>query len=167
MVKGGVTYRILSDHLGSPRLIVDTATGTIMQRMDYDEFGNVTQDTNPGLQPFGFSGGIYDQHTALARSGVRDYDARAGRWTAKDPSWFQGEDSDLCAYAYGDPVNFLDVDGFSPLNDPIERHILGHASRGRWREVQHTLETVANYSRSQTQKIIASSAKSVGEVRLG
>src|SRR5439155_6285957 len=27
MVKGGVTYRIISDHLGSPRLVVNAATG--------------------------------------------------------------------------------------------------------------------------------------------
>ena len=41
MVKGGVTYRIISDHLGSPRLVVNTATGVVAQRMDYDEFGRV------------------------------------------------------------------------------------------------------------------------------
>ena len=46
MVKGGVTYRILTDHLGSPRLIIDASTGTVLQRLDYDEFGNILQDTN-------------------------------------------------------------------------------------------------------------------------
>jgi hypothetical protein len=35
MVKNGVTYRIISDHLGSPRLVVNTTDGTIAQRMDY------------------------------------------------------------------------------------------------------------------------------------
>ncbi len=57
MLKGGVTYRIISDHLGSPRLVVNITTGTIVQRMDYDEFGQVITDTNPGFQPFGFAGG--------------------------------------------------------------------------------------------------------------
>ncbi len=85
MIKGGVTYRIISDHLGSPRLVVNTATGAVVQRIDYDEFGNVTQDTNPGFQPFGFAGGIYDIDTGLVRFGARDYDAETGRWTAKDP----------------------------------------------------------------------------------
>ena len=44
MVKGGVTYRIITDHLGSPRLVVQvdgTTPGQVVQRMDYDEFGNV------------------------------------------------------------------------------------------------------------------------------
>ena len=75
MVTGGVTYRIFSDHLGSPRLVVNTSSGQIVQRMDYDEFGNVINDTNPGFQPFGFAGGLYDQDTKLVRFGARDYDA--------------------------------------------------------------------------------------------
>jgi RHS repeat-associated protein len=84
VVKGGTAYRIVSDHLGSPRLIVNTATGAIAQRLDYDEFGNVLQDTNPGFQPFGFAGGLYDRDTKLTRFGARDYDAETGRWVAKD-----------------------------------------------------------------------------------
>jgi hypothetical protein len=67
LVKGGVTYRIISDHLGSPCLIVDSQTGTIAQRLDYDEFGRVLQDSSPGFQPFGFAGGLYDRYTGLVR----------------------------------------------------------------------------------------------------
>ena len=67
MIKAGVIYRIISDHLGSPRLVVNSADGSIAQRMDYDDWGNVTQDTNPGMQPFGFAGGIYDRDTGLVR----------------------------------------------------------------------------------------------------
>jgi YD repeat-containing protein len=74
MVKGGVTYRIISDHLGSVRLVVNASDGSIAQRIDYDEFGNVTADTNPGFQPFGFAGGLYDPDTGLVRFGARDYE---------------------------------------------------------------------------------------------
>jgi len=111
MVKGGVTYRIISDHLGSPRLVVDATTGAIIQRMDYDEFGNVLSDTNPGFQPFGFAGGIYDADTGLVRFGTRDYDPDTGRWTAKDPILFAGGDTNLYGYTLGDPVNFVDIYG--------------------------------------------------------
>ncbi len=109
------TYRIFSDHLGSPRLIINTDDGSIAQQMDYDTWGNVIQDTNPGFQPFGFAGGIYDLHTELVRFGVRDYDAVAGRWTAKDPIRFAGGDTNLYGYVIGDPVNFVDLDGKHPL----------------------------------------------------
>ncbi|MGH9892171.1 MAG: RHS repeat domain-containing protein [bacterium] len=90
MVKNGITYRILSDHLGSPRLIVNADTGDIAQRLDYDEWGRVTLDTHPGFQPFGFAGGLYNRDTKLVRFGARDYDPETGRWTAKDPIWFRG-----------------------------------------------------------------------------
>jgi YD repeat-containing protein len=71
MVRGGASYRIISDHLGSPRLVVDVATGAIAQRIDYDEFGRVLADSNPGFQPFGFAGGIWDGNVGLVRFGVR------------------------------------------------------------------------------------------------
>lgn len=111
MVTGGVTYRIFSDHLGSPRLVVNSSTGQIVQRIDYDEFGNVINDTNPGFQPFGFGGGLYDQDTKLVRFGARDYDATTGRWTAKDPIRFDGGDTNLYGYVLNDPVNRIDPIG--------------------------------------------------------
>ena len=66
MTKGGNTYRIVSDGPGSPRLAVDAITGAVVQHMDYDAFGNVVSDSNPGFQPFGFSGGLYDPDTGPA-----------------------------------------------------------------------------------------------------
>ena len=51
----------------------------------YDEWGNITRDTKPGWQPFGFAGGLYDHLTGLTRFGARDYDPVVGRWTARDP----------------------------------------------------------------------------------
>ncbi|MBP7291233.1 MAG: RHS repeat-associated core domain-containing protein [Nannocystaceae bacterium] len=111
MEKGGVTYRLLTDHIGSVRLVVDVATGTVAQRLDYDPWGVVTHDTSPGFQPFGFAGGHYDHDTGLVRFGLRDYDPAAGRWTTKDPIGFDGGDSNLYAYVGGDPVNGIDPSG--------------------------------------------------------
>ena len=115
IIKGGVTYRIISDHLGSPRLVVDTTTGAVVQRIDYDEFGNVLLDTNPGFQPFGFAGGIYDADTGLVRFGARDYYPVTGRWTAKDPIKFASRDSNLYGYVLVDSVNLVDTNGLSPV----------------------------------------------------
>jgi RHS repeat-associated protein len=113
MVKGGVTYRILSDHLGSVRLVVDATTGAVAQRIDYDEFGKVLADTTPEFQPFGFAGGLYDPDTGLVRFGARDYDAEIGRWTAKDPIRFAGG-ANLYDYTLNDPVNRVDLRGEIP-----------------------------------------------------
>jgi RHS repeat-associated protein len=111
MIKEGVTYRIVSDHLGSPRLVVNTETGDVVQRMDYDAWGNILEDTNPGFQPFGFAGGIHDSHTGLVRLGARDYDPIVGRWTTKDPIRFEGNDANLYGYVLADPINNLDPYG--------------------------------------------------------
>jgi RHS repeat-associated protein len=133
MLKGGVTYRILSDHLGSPRLVVNVADGTIVQSVSYDEFGRVLSDNNPGFQPFGFAGGLYDRDTGLVRFGARDYDPHTGRWTAKDPIGFGGGLSNLYGYVGGDPVNFVDPSGRAKKSAgqmtcaELERKINAHA----------------------------------------
>jgi YD repeat-containing protein len=47
ILKAGRTYRLIHDHLGSPRLVVDAETGEIVQRLDYDVHGRVLVDTAP------------------------------------------------------------------------------------------------------------------------
>jgi RHS repeat-associated protein len=121
MIRGGVTYRLILDHRGSPRLVVNVATGQILQRMDYDEVGNVLNDTNPGFQPFGFAGGLWDRDTQLLRFGARDYDPSAGRWTSKDPVLFAGNDTNLYRYVRGDPINQIDPSGLWGLVDSSDK----------------------------------------------
>jgi len=115
-VRGGVVYRVFTDHLGSVRYVLNAATGEVAQRMEYDSFGRVTLDTNPGFQPFGFAGGLSDRQTGLVRFGARDYDPEIGRWTSKDPIGFAGG---LGIYVYGlnDPINHRDLTGLEPCGD--------------------------------------------------
>jgi RHS repeat-associated protein len=111
IVKGSTVYRVIADFRGSVRLVVDATTGAVAQRLDYDEFGRVQLDTNPGFQPFGFAGGLYDPDTGLVRFGARDYDPYVGQWTARDPILFEGGDTNLYRYASSDPINFVDPTG--------------------------------------------------------
>ena len=115
MTKEGVTYRFITDHLGSPRFVVNVTDGTIAQQIEYDEFGRVLFDSNPNFQPFGFAGGLRDSDTGFVRFGARDYDPHTGRWTAKDPIGFAGGDLNLYGYTLGDPVNWIDPSGLSGL----------------------------------------------------
>jgi RHS repeat-associated protein len=110
MIRGGVTYRLVTDQLGSVRLVVDLASGAIAQRIDYDAWGQMA-DTHPGFQPFGYAGGVYDPLTGLVRFGARDYDAETGRWTARDPIGFSGRSTNLYSYVSNDPVNRTDPTG--------------------------------------------------------
>jgi RHS repeat-associated protein len=111
----GTMYRFITDHLGSVRLMVNAGDGTVVQRLAYDAFGRVLNDSNPGFQPFGFAGGLYDADTGLVRFGTRDYDSDAGRWTNKDLALANGGTANLYEYAYNDPINFIDADGTIPI----------------------------------------------------
>ena len=114
LVKNGTTYRIFADHLGSVRLVVDAQSGQIAERIDYDAFGRIAFDSNPGFQPFGFAGGLYDPQTGLTRFGARDYDPETGRWNSKDPIGFGGVDSNSYGYSLLDPINLQDLNGLWP-----------------------------------------------------
>jgi len=124
LADGTTTFRIISDQRGSPRVIVDTATGTIVEKLDYDEFGNRTLVTNTGAfptraMPFGFAGGLYDEDTGLVHFGARDYDPVVGRWVSKDPILFGGGQGNLYVYVVNDPINRSDRNGKWGVTDLI------------------------------------------------
>jgi RHS repeat-associated protein len=115
----GVTYYLVYDQVGSLRMLADSV-GNMVKKIGYDSFGNIIAESNEGLKiPFGFAGGLHDRHTGLVRFGYRDYDPDIGRWTAKDPIFFAGGDTDLYGYVLSDPVNFVDPIGlFFPFGGP-------------------------------------------------
>jgi RHS repeat-associated protein len=115
VIKGSTSYRVVADHLGSPRLVVNTSTGAIVQRMEHDEWGEVMTNTAAGFTPFGFAVGMYDEDTGLVRFGARDYDPESGRWTANDPIRFGGGQANLFTYVMADPVNAVDPLGLDSL----------------------------------------------------
>jgi RHS repeat-associated protein len=111
--RGGNTYRVVGDHLGSPRYVVNVANaGDVPFAASYTSFGEVT---GVGLDwmPFGFAGGIYEPGTGLVRFGARDYDVATTRWASKDPHGFLGG-INLYAYASNDPMNYRDATGRDP-----------------------------------------------------
>lgn len=136
MIKNNETFRLITDHLGSVRLVINTSTGLLTQRIDYDEFGNVVTDTNPGFQPFGFAGGLYDQHTGFVRFGARDYDPRTGQWTAKDPIRFDGGVTNLYGYASNDPVNLIDPSGLAFLGKCLAQDYQKKYGKRAWDQIR-------------------------------
>ncbi len=116
MIRNDVKYKIVSDYVGSVRMVINTDTKAITQQISYDSFGNVLSDTNPGFQPFYFAGGLYDTDTKLLRYGAREYDPEIGRWMSKDPIRFEGRDTNLYAYVGNDPINYADPRGTTQVD---------------------------------------------------
>lgn len=112
--RGGVRYLVGTDSVGSLR-VIRNADGSTVKVVDYDPWGNVLGDSNPGFAvELGFAGGIRDGRTGWTRFGVRDYDPATGRFTSADPIRFDGG---LARYGYanGDPVNMVDPAGTTSI----------------------------------------------------
>jgi RHS repeat-associated protein len=127
-IKNGHGYQLVTDHLGSVRVVVDVSSGDVVQKLEYDEYGNVISDSNPDFEPFGYAGGLYDSQTKLVRFGARDYNASVGRWTRKDPIRFGGGASNVYEYVGNDPGNNKDYSGLwsTEAHNEILRRALGN-----------------------------------------
>jgi RHS repeat-associated protein len=85
-----------------------------LPRLDWDEWGNCLLDTNPGFQPFGFAGGLYDPDLKLHHLGAREYDPTVGRWLQPDPLGLEGG-LNLYAYCSNEPINHIDPSGLANI----------------------------------------------------
>jgi RHS repeat-associated protein len=115
----GVSYALITDQVGSLRLVVRASDGAIVQRMRHDPWGRIEEDyVAAGLEPmpFGFAGGVFDRDTGLVHFGAREYDPSVGRWVEKDPSDFAGGDTNVYAYVGGRTVDRVDPSGLKPLD---------------------------------------------------
>jgi RHS repeat-associated protein len=147
MVRGGVTYRIISDWRGDVRLVLnttETGSAAVVEQIDYDAWGNVLDLTDPSCvvggttlcwQPFGFAGGLWEPSTGVVRFGARDYDPMAGRFVQKDKLRFGGGAANLYAYVGSEPINGVDPTGMWPWPTP-----------GDWRCLRQFNKCVSDYA---------------------
>lgn len=110
LVQGGLTYRLVTDFLGSVRAVVNVNTGTVAQRIDYDVWGVRTKDTAPEYQALGYAGGLTDRLTGFVRCGARDYEPRVGRWTSRDPVGLRAGPN-VFSYVTNSPATLIDPGG--------------------------------------------------------
>ncbi|MBU0945940.1 MAG: cadherin-like domain-containing protein [Proteobacteria bacterium] len=169
IIRNGTTYHIISDHLGSSRLVVDNS-GTVVKELEYDSFGSVIGDTNPAFDlVFGFGGGMTDPDHELIRFGARDYQPSTGRWTSKDPILFNGG-LHLFGYVGNDPINQMDRNGLKKLTEEEKNQIkinnahpdskLGRLNRAIACEMENTEEETTDTSCSK-KKIKNSSCQDI------
>lgn len=112
MYKNNTVYRIVTDQIGSVKLVINLNDNSVVQAIEYDSFGRIISDSNPGFQPFAFAGGVYDQDTKLINFGSRNYSPSIGRWITKDLAHFTAADTNLYAYVSNNPISYVDSSGY-------------------------------------------------------
>jgi len=105
---GGEVLWALTDQLGTVRDLVDS-TGTVVNHITYDSFGNVTSETDAAIDElFGYTGKALDESTGLQNNFNRWYDAAVGRWISEDPISFNGGDANLFRYVGNESTGYVD-----------------------------------------------------------
>src|SRR5207244_3482681 len=83
-----------------------------IDHLDYDAFGNVTNETNgTNGDRYKWTGRELDSATGLQYNRARFYQPSVGRFSAEDPIGFAGGDVDLYRYARNNPTNASDPSG--------------------------------------------------------
>jgi RHS repeat-associated protein len=113
-------YYVYADHLNTPRLITDNATGTANKKAwqwDSDPFGASVPNENPaGAGTFTynqrFPGQVYDKETGLHYNYFRDYNPATGRYVQSDPIGLGGG-INTYGYVGGNPLSYTDPKGLN------------------------------------------------------
>ncbi|MDR3635134.1 MAG: malectin domain-containing carbohydrate-binding protein [Isosphaeraceae bacterium] len=123
----GNTNWYLTDRLGSVRDVVNTS-GTVVDHLAYDSFGNVTSESSPSNgDRFKFAGMQFDSASGQYYDAARYYDEAIGRFMEQDPSGFSGGSANLYEYVDDDPTNAIDLTGLVPAR--IQRLVNNSGNR--------------------------------------
>ena len=131
----------LGDNLGTIRLVVN-ADGVVQNRIVYDSFGEVIEESNPGVEfRYGFTGRELDPETGLLYYRARYYDGE--RFISEDPIGFGSGDGNLYRYVFNSPLNGTDPSGlhFMPsfdMNDFNMINVNPEQARDRLRKINYT-----------------------------
>ena len=134
-------FPILTDHLGTPRKVLDGATGQTRWSWDAKQpFGHEMPLETPaaGLPAFTldlrFPGQRFDEETGLFHNGFRDYHPGLGRYVQSDPL---GLEAGWNTYGYvgGNPGSNIDPMGLSEqdikrIRKITDAYVVGAVARG-------------------------------------
>jgi RHS repeat-associated protein len=110
-----LVYYIHTDHLNTPRVVVDT-NNVSRWRWFAEPFGTTAPEINPsGLGSFTFNlrfpGQYADPESGLFYNYWRNYDSSKGGYTQSDPIGLAGGSPSTYTYVDGNPLLMVDPDG--------------------------------------------------------
>lgn len=112
-----------TDALGSPVAVTD-ASRTVLERMEYEPFGQVLAPSTPKDGP-GYTGHVLDAATGLNYMQQRYYDPMLGKTLSVDPvTAYEQPITNFCRYCYArnNPYRFTDPDGRQAAERFVEQH---------------------------------------------
>jgi len=140
-VTGGAAqaFYIYTDHLTTPRQVVDEGNNIVWQWDQEDPFGSNFPTTNNGfVLNLRYLGQYFDAETNLHYNYYRDYEPQTGRYIQSDPIGFDGG---INSYSYvgGSPLRYIDPLGLA--RNSVEAALQQAAIEGNVAEVQVIAET--------------------------
>src|SRR5690606_21031097 len=106
----------LGDHLGSTSVVLDKATGELVERATFQAYGGTESDYRPGRwanfrEDYRFTGKEEDVEVGLHYFGKRYLNPLLGRWVSADPLAIHAPgEADLNVYAYVSGAVLKNVD---------------------------------------------------------
>jgi RHS repeat-associated protein len=117
-VEGERRYGVVTDHLGTPRMMADEA-GALAWKAQLDVFGVALNDVALTACPWRWPGQYEDEETGLYYNRFRYYDPETGRYVSQDPI---GLDGGLYVYAYAqDALYWVDPFGLARRCGPARK----------------------------------------------
>jgi RHS repeat-associated protein len=106
---GATNYFYTRDHLGSIRELID-ASASIVSRLDYDPWGQMTLVQGTLISDFGYAGMYFNRPSGLNLTMFRGYIPPACRWLSRDPlnSAEMKQGPNLYEYCSNDPLGKID-----------------------------------------------------------
>jgi len=127
-------YIYHSDHLGSSAFLTD-ASGTPTQHLQYLPFGEPfieQRSVTEYYTPYTFSAKERDLETGYSYFGARYYSSNLSVWLSVDPMSDRGPWISPYAYAFHNPLVFVDPDGEWPFRRPQDLQSAGLVYRAIW-----------------------------------
>ena len=140
--RGSVYYNYLKDGQASTTNLIKE-DGTLAAAYDYSDFGETTEITGSSFDnQICYTGGIYDESTALYYLNARYYDPEIGRFISQDS--YRGELNDpgqwhLYAYCANNPINYVDPSGHWYVNTNKSSNKYSASIVIPWKEVSEIL----------------------------
>ena len=93
-------------------------SGSVINHMVYDAFGNVVSQTNSAVETrYRFTGREFDAESQLYYYRARYYDAGSGKFISADPIGIQSGDANFYRYLQNNPVDSTDPTGLQDFGE--------------------------------------------------